>query len=118
LTAASLMGRNLLIRILLALRQALLECLSSVAQAMGDGFMDYAEPVFGRCLSLIEQNIAAAGGDDLAEAPDKEFIVVALDLLSSLAEGLEGAIESLVAPSNMFQLLCVEPTCHATTAAA
>lgn len=86
---------------------ALLECLSSVAQAMGDGFIEYAPPVYGRCLSLIEQNFeqSAIAGDDLAEAPDKEFIVVALDLLSSLAEGLDGAIESLVEGSNMFQLL-------------
>lgn len=39
------------------------------------------------------------------EAPDKEFMIVALDLLSGLAEGLDGHIERLVLNSNLMQLL-------------
>lgn len=33
----------------------LLECLSSVATALGIGFLPYCEPVFNRCVSLVEQ---------------------------------------------------------------
>lgn len=39
------------------------------------------------------------------DQPDKEFMIVALDLLSGLAEGLDGHIESLVVNSNIMQLL-------------
>jgi len=39
------------------------------------------------------------------EMPDKDFMVVALDLLSGLAEGLEGQIEQFVARSNIMALL-------------
>ena len=35
----------------------LLECLSSVATALQSGFLPYCEPVFRRCLSLVEQNL-------------------------------------------------------------
>ena len=39
------------------------------------------------------------------EVPDKDFMVVALDLLSGLAEGLEGQIEHFVARSKIMALL-------------
>lgn len=39
------------------------------------------------------------------EAPDKDFMIVALDLLSGLAEGLDGHIDHLVFNSNLMQLL-------------
>ena len=39
------------------------------------------------------------------EMPDKDFMVVALDLLSGLAEGLEGQIERFVSRSNIMALL-------------
>lgn len=39
------------------------------------------------------------------DAPDKDFMIVALDLLSGLAEGLDNHIENLVVSSNMMQLL-------------
>lgn len=39
------------------------------------------------------------------EAPDKDFMIVALDLLSGLAEGLDGHIDHLVVNSNLMQLL-------------
>ncbi|XP_037904919.1 transportin-1 isoform X2 [Hermetia illucens] len=87
----------------------LLECLSSIATALQSGFLPYCEPVYRRCISLIEQTI----NQDMAnkqnpgqyEQPDKERMIVALDLLSGLAEGLDGHIESLVANSNIMQLL-------------
>ena len=36
----------------------LLECLSSVATALHSGFLPYAEPVFQRCVSLVEKTLA------------------------------------------------------------
>ena len=36
----------------------LLECLSSVATALQSGFLPYAEPVYFRCVSLVEQTLA------------------------------------------------------------
>lgn len=52
------------------------------------------------------------------EAPDKDFMIVALDLLSGLAEGLGGNIEQLVARSNiltlMYQCMQVKTQCRGT----
>lgn len=42
---------------------------------------------------------------DQYEAPDKDFMIVALDLLSGLAEGLGCHVEQLVARSNIMTLL-------------
>lgn len=39
------------------------------------------------------------------DPPDKDFMIVALDLLSGLAEGLEHHIEGLVANSSILKLL-------------
>ena len=113
----------------------LLECLSSVATALRSGFLPYAEPVFQRCVSLVEQTLAqSVVGAHLRnlnldlpsctiilkftcflqasqthpeqfEPPDKDFMIVALDLLSGLAEGLEGQIEQFVIRSNTMTLL-------------
>ncbi|CAF3726418.1 unnamed protein product, partial [Rotaria sordida] len=63
----------------------LLECLSSIATALQTGFLPYCEPVFGRCILLVQQTLEANSGDTPA---DKDFMIVALDLLSGLAEGL------------------------------
>ncbi|KAK3755301.1 hypothetical protein QZH41_014609 [Actinostola sp. cb2023] len=87
----------------------LLECLSSVATALRSGFLPYASPVFQRCVSLVEktlaQSMASQAQPDQFEPPDKDFMIVALDLLSGLAEGLEGQIEEFVVTSNIMTLL-------------
>ncbi|XP_075217364.1 transportin 1 [Lycorma delicatula] len=87
----------------------LLECLSSVATALQSGFLPYCEPVYRRCVSLVEQtlnqHIANTQNPEQFDAPDKDFMIVALDLLSGLAEGLDGHIEKLVVGSNMMHLL-------------
>lgn len=71
--------------------------------------MPYCEPVYRRCISLIQQTInqdlACVSNPSQFEQPDKEFMIVALDLLSGLAEGLDGQIETLVANSNIMELL-------------
>lgn len=50
---------------------------------------------------------------DQYEAPDKDFMIVALDLLSGLAEGLGGHVDQLVARSNIMTLLfqCMQVQC-------
>ncbi|CAH1960720.1 unnamed protein product [Acanthoscelides obtectus] len=87
----------------------LLECLSSVATALQSGFLPYCEPVYCRCVSLIHHTLclqmANSQNPDQFEAPDKDFMIVALDLLSGLAEGLDGHIEKLVENSTIMQLL-------------
>ena len=95
----------------------LLECLSSVATALQSGFLPYCEPVYRRCVSLVEQTLnqnfrhyrgvlqANLNQPDTVDPPDKDFMIVALDLLSGLAEGLEHHIDSLVANSNILKLL-------------
>jgi transportin-1 len=87
----------------------LLECLSSIASSLQQGFLPYCEPVYLRCISLIQQTlnqeIASTANPTQYEAPDKDFMIVALDLLSGLAEGLDMHIESLVLNSNIMQLL-------------
>lgn len=84
----------------------LLECFTSIAQALGPGFFPFAEPVFQRCISII-QNQLLAKVDHVAAGVqyDKEFIVCSLDLLSGISEGLGSGIESLVAKSNLRDLL-------------
>ncbi|KAJ6821666.1 putative transportin-1 [Iris pallida] len=84
----------------------LLECLTSIAQALGPGFSQFAEPVFQRCINLIQtQQLAKVDHGSAGVQYDKEFIVCSLDLLSGLAEGLGSGIESLVGQSNLRDLL-------------
>ncbi|KAG5272425.1 hypothetical protein AALO_G00165390 [Alosa alosa] len=89
----------------------LLECLSSVATALQSGFLPYCEPVYQRCVNLVQKTLAQAmvnlhqSQPDAYEFPDKDFMIVALDLLSGLAEGLGGNIEQLVARSNILTLM-------------
>ncbi|KAM1243604.1 hypothetical protein ACFX11_035368 [Malus domestica] len=88
----------------------LLECFTSISQALGAGFSQFAEPVFQRCISIIESQQLAKVQAKVNPVPsgvpyDKEFIVCSLDLLSGLAEGLGSGIESLVSQSNLRDLL-------------
>ncbi|OAY80367.1 Transportin-1, partial [Ananas comosus] len=84
----------------------LLECFTSIAQALGPGFSQFAEPVFQRCINLIQtQQLAKVDQAAAGVLYEKEFIVCSLDLLSGLAEGLGSGIESLVAQSNLRDLL-------------
>ena len=80
----------------------LLECFTSLAQALGVGFQPFAQPVFERCIRLIHTTLEA---DQMAAAsqvdpPDKELLVCALDLISGMAEGLGASIEPLVASAS------------------
>lgn len=84
----------------------LLECFTSIAQALGTGFSQFAEPVFQRCINIIQtQQLAKVDPVSAGVQYDKEFIVCSLDLLSGLAEGLGSGIESLVSHGNLRDLL-------------
>ncbi|KAF6778265.1 hypothetical protein AHF37_02460 [Paragonimus kellicotti] len=87
----------------------LLECLSSMATALGTGFLPYCAPVFNRCVNLIDRTIQLsklhAEHPEAYDPPDKDFMVISLDLLSGLLEGLGTQIEPLVSDSPLLKLL-------------
>ncbi|XP_055815498.1 transportin-1 isoform X1 [Solanum dulcamara] len=84
----------------------LLECFTSIAQALGTGFAQFAQPVFQRCITIIQSQLLAKVDHVSAGLQyDREFIVCSLDLLSGLAEGLGSGVESLVSQSNLRDLL-------------
>ena len=80
-----------------------------MATALQSGFLPYCEPVFQRCVSLVAQTLhqtqVALANPEHVLPPDKEFMIVALDLLSGLAEGLQSQIEELLVQSNLLTLL-------------
>ncbi|KAB5593276.1 Importin subunit beta-2 [Ceratobasidium theobromae] len=91
----------------------LLECLSSVTVACATGFLPYAEPVFRRCVEIVHGSLlqyqAFQQQPDTRAEPDKVFLIVALDLLSGLTQGLGAQIIPLVQASQppLLQLLAV-----------
>ncbi|KAH7066824.1 armadillo-type protein [Paraphoma chrysanthemicola] len=90
----------------------LLECLSYVATALKGMFSDYAPGIFARCINLIHRNLeegAIAQGHPHLEAPDKDFLVTSLDLLSAIIQALEPAqsAQLVAGTSGFFQLLAV-----------
>ena len=72
----------------------LLECMASVATALGITFAPYASGVTERCLRLIESGLFEM---QYADTNASDFIIVSLELLSGVAEGLGSSFESLVA---------------------
>lgn len=89
----------------------LLECLSYVAMAMGDAFAPYAEPIFGRCVNIIHQNleqVMVANSNVNFEQPDKDFLVTSLDLLSAIIQALESEKAAKLAATSqpaLFELM-------------
>lgn len=79
----------------------LLECLSSVTIALGPAFAPHSPPVYSRCLKIIRDNLIAAQQEaekpeEDREMPDDSFVVVALDLLSGLSQGLGRDVSQLI----------------------
>ena len=89
----------------------LLECLAYLASNMGPAFAPFAEPLFSRCVKIIQNNLeegSAAANLPQYEQPDKDFLVTSLDLLSAIIQALEPQqSEVLVKTSdpNVFQIL-------------
>ncbi|KAH7128429.1 armadillo-type protein [Dendryphion nanum] len=90
----------------------LLECLSYVATALGEKFTRFAPAIFARCVNIIHRNLEEtmmAGENPGLEAPDKDFLVTSLDLLSAIIQALETGEGSRLVNStpNFFQLLAI-----------
>ena len=109
----------------------LLECVSSIVMTMQKAFMPFVEPVFQRCVYFIENTLQKSLQAGLAanklreeigpngpteaqlaavrkiETPEKDVLIVAVDLLSELTESLGSDIHNLVAANNskLVQLL-------------
>ena len=98
----------------------LLECLSYVATALGDEFAPFAPPVFTRCIKIIHHNLEeymVAMNNPIMDAPDKDFLVTSLDLLSAVIQALDSPKSAeLVSGSQprFFELLafCMEDPTH------
>ena len=89
----------------------LLECLTSVAAAVGPGLGPRAAPVAARAVAILAAGVAAraAAGQNVAPStggaadraaaagPERDFVVAALDLVSGVAEGLGPAVAPLLA---------------------
>ncbi|KAL7625534.1 hypothetical protein AAE478_004754 [Parahypoxylon ruwenzoriense] len=94
----------------------LLECLSYVAMALNDAFTPYAQPIFVRCVNIIHQNLEASlalANDPSLDAPDKDFLVTSLDLLSAIIQALDPVKSSKLVQESQpafFELLtfCME----------
>ncbi|OCH90570.1 ARM repeat-containing protein [Obba rivulosa] len=90
----------------------LLECLASVTIAMGPAFLPHAAPIFERCAILVHTSLLqyqAYQQNPEMDEPDRSFLVVALDLLSGLTQGLGMALEPSISRSqpNLLQLLTI-----------
>ncbi|KAI8969128.1 armadillo-type protein [Mycotypha africana] len=81
----------------------LLECFSSVTTALGKGFKPFAAPVYNRCIKLvcgIIEECRMAAMDPTLDEPDKDYMIVSLDLLSGIVQALNTEAEPLVAATN------------------
>jgi len=71
--------------------------------ATGQGFAPFARPVFERAITIVHSSLLTyeeyQRNPDMDE-PDKPFLIVALDLLSGLVQGLGNTIEPLIVSSN------------------
>ncbi|KAI0369031.1 ARM repeat-containing protein [Pilatotrama ljubarskyi] len=90
----------------------LLECLASVTIAMGPAFLPYAGPIFDRCHTIVHKSLLqyqAYQQNPEMDEPDRSFLVVALDLLSGLTQGLGMALEPHITRSqpSLLQLLTI-----------
>ncbi|KAI9484057.1 MAG: armadillo-type protein [Benjaminiella poitrasii] len=85
----------------------LLGCLTDIATSLGRGFLPFTEPVFTRCVMLIHATIQNSLNEDGYDGLDDEFIIVPLDLLSGIVQGLGGEIEPFLRRSPLLPLLAV-----------
>ncbi|GJN25931.1 hypothetical protein PR202_gb13817 [Eleusine coracana subsp. coracana] len=85
----------------------LLECFTSIAQALGQGFAQFAEPVFQRCISLIQsQQLAKVDPTAAGALYDREFVCLLIGpTVRTCRRSWCWCVESLVAQSNLRDLL-------------
>lgn len=79
---------------------------------MGSAFLPYAAPVFERCVQIVHVSLLqyqAYQQNPEMDEPDRSFLVVALDLLSGLTQGLGLSLEPAIGSTqpNLLSLLTV-----------
>lgn len=82
---------------------ALMECFGCVVKAVGPAFAEFVEPVFARCVGLVEGaviSILAAKEEGIpTESVERDFLISAVELIDSIAEGIEGEFAKLMSPN-------------------
>lgn len=77
--------------------------MASVTIAVGPSFAPYAGPIYERSISIVQEQLlqyqAYQQNPDMEE-PDKDILVVTIDLLSGLIQGLGMQIKPLLDGSN------------------
>ncbi|KAJ1735016.1 hypothetical protein LPJ61_000769 [Coemansia biformis] len=76
------------------------ECLSAIALAVGPGFKPYAQSIYERSVHIVGETLQLsqqASQDPSVEAPNKDLVIVALDLISSVVQALGADSQLLVA---------------------
>ncbi|EGG21199.1 transportin [Cavenderia fasciculata] len=87
----------------------LLQCLNPICAAIGMGLKDLLLIFYNRAINIIKKTITDQmlydQSPETIDAPDREFLVTSLDLISGLAGGIGTSIESLVEPSKLPEIL-------------
>ncbi|KAF8525967.1 armadillo-type protein [Hysterangium stoloniferum] len=81
----------------------LLECLASVTVAMGTSFAPYAGPIYDRCCNIVQEQLLQYQSfqqNPEMDEPDKDILVVTIDLLSGIIQGLGMQIKPLLESSS------------------
>lgn len=90
----------------------LLECLSYVATALDKHFTPFAPDIFKRCINIVQRNLQegmVAAENPGFDAPDKDFLVTSLDLLSAIIQALEqsSSAQLVAGEPNFFPILAM-----------
>lgn len=92
-----------------------LECITSVARAVGRDIAPYAPGIVSTCMHLIhdvcnvyDQFRGAENLDDIPDPPSKDFIVCALDVIGGVMEGLEHDFLSVALASEEMQVIFIQ----------
>ncbi|KAJ2783266.1 hypothetical protein H4R18_001785 [Coemansia javaensis] len=86
------------------------ECLSAVALSLGPGFKAYAQPIYQRSVQIVAdtlQQSQQASQDPSIDPPNKDMVIVALDLISSIVQALGTDSQALIAEHNCVALQLV-----------
>lgn len=77
------------------------QSLAAISCALGPGFQQFAAPVYERCIRLVQKTltevVAYESNPRAHEQPDRDFMIVGLDLLSGIVQALKEGAASLVA---------------------
>ncbi|KAJ1917309.1 hypothetical protein H4219_003268 [Mycoemilia scoparia] len=90
----------------------LFECMSAVALSLGAGFEGPAATVYPRCIKIIQQTLhqsQQATQDPNIEMPDKDLVIVSLDLISAIIQALGSGSSPLVGNAEypLFQMIAM-----------